>query len=180
VRVAVVLALVAGCHGKPSGPVSVAGEFHSAFLGVTLTFPPGWSVAPLDEARDRPSRIRMLESQFIHSDGSALPDALIVVDIQEHGTADAPTVVEQFDNSDYAFKTALADQPGGERVGACDYVVASAIIRCMAHSRAPTARSIIEYTWFIDGRRIDFGITSANPDLDIVRAETDAIARSVH
>lgn len=152
---------------------SVAGEFHSDALGVTLTFPAGWQIQPYDDGTTTPNQ------KFVRGN-DVIPDEILLVRIKDAPMLDPPSPETNLRVSERVFGDEIAKHGDAQRVGSCELVAGTEIVRCVAMSTAPLARTLIDYDWLIDGRHAGMRMMSSSSDIAAVRAEADAIARSAH
>ena len=165
------LLLVCAC-GRPSDR-SVAGQFRSDALRLTLDFPARWRIQPYDDGTATPN------AKFVRGN-DVVPEEILLVRVRDTAMIDPVSPEANLRTSDRVFGDEIAKNSYAQRVGSCDFVPDTEIVRCVAMSTAPLARTLIDYSWLVDGRLAGMRMMSSSDNIAAVRAEADAIARSAH
>jgi hypothetical protein len=151
----------------------VAGEFQSDALHLTLTFPQGWRIVPYGDGTTTPN------AKFLRG-SDVTPDEILLVRIGATPLVDPPSPDRALQTSEHVFADEISRHADAQRVGSCELLAGTEIVRCVARSTAPLARTLIDYDWLIDGRHAGMRMMSASNDIAVVCAEADAIATSAH
>jgi hypothetical protein len=180
-RVVILLGMVS-CGASDDLVAPVAGTFHSDHLGVTLTFPAGWTHERHDTSRDGSMPgTRVKSSKFLRGASILVPDVILLFDISDTPVESPPSADELVAGDERVFEhVVMAEHPEATRVGTCALIEGTLIDRCVLHSTGLVARTVADYTWYLEGKHVGMRVMSASADDAAVVAEIDAIAVSVH
>jgi hypothetical protein len=174
------LAAVAACRSRSVlQEVQVGREFHSTHLGLTIDFPDGWKVAPWDKVRPATNASGHIMTSTFYRGEMPLPIVSLSLEVGDVPFLDVPTGDELLNRAEKGWRV-FGDQGQVSLtpVGPC-VLVDSSVSRCLAHSVAPAARTLIDYDLYVDGRHVGALFLSKLEDADSLLTETQAIVTTI-